>query len=189
MIINKTISKTFALLLAAIMLLAALSGCGNTAAPADSSSGESVSESASESESVPESESTPESETPAAALADGVYSATFTTDSSMFHVNEANNGKGVLTVAGGVMTIHVSLASQGIVNLFVGTAEDAQKDGAVLLEPTVDTVTYSDGTTEEVYGYDIPIAVINEDFDLAILGSKGKWYDHVVCVSDPVVEE
>ena len=30
-----------------------------------------------------------------------------------------------------------------------------QKDGAVLLEPTVDEVTYSDGTTEEVYGFDI----------------------------------
>lgn len=50
------------------------------------------------------------------------------------------------------MTIHVSLASKKIVNLFVGKAEDAQKDGAEVLEPTTDTVTYSDGMSEEVYG-------------------------------------
>ena len=69
------------------------------------------------------------------ALADGVYSAEFITDSSMFRVNEANGDKGVLTVVNGVMTLHVSLPSKSILNLFVGSAEDAQKDGAVLLEP------------------------------------------------------
>ena len=84
-------------------------------------------------------------------LEDGIYSAEFDTDSSMFHVNEANDGKGTLTVKDGKMTIHVSLNSKKIVNLFVGTAEDAQKDGAELLEPTTDTVTYSDGMTDEVY--------------------------------------
>lgn len=118
-------------------------------------------------------------------LADGTYEAEFTTDSSMFHVNEANDGKGELTVKDGVMTIHVSLASKNIEKLFPGTAEDAQKDGAKLLEPTVDTVTYSDGTTEEVYGFDIPVPVIGEEFDLALIGKKGVWYDHKVSVSDP----
>ncbi len=121
----------------------------------------------------------------AAALEDGVYTATFNTDSSMFHVNEACDGKGTLTVENGEMTIHVSLVSQNIVNLYVGLAEDAQTEGAALLEPTVDTVTYSDGTSEEVYGFDIPVAAIGEDFDLAILGTKGTWYDHVVSVTDP----
>lgn len=120
-----------------------------------------------------------------AALKDGVYSADFTTDSSMFHVNEAKNGKGVLTVKDGKMTLHVSLASENIINLFPGKAEDAQKDGAVLLQPTKDTVTYSDGTTEEVYGFDIPVPAIGEDFDLAIIGTKGTWYDHKVAVSNP----
>ena len=62
----------------------------------------------------------------------------------MFHVNEANDGKGTLTVKDGKMTIHVSLVSKNIVNLFEGTSEDAQKDGAELLEPTTDTVTYSE---------------------------------------------
>ena len=42
-------------------------------------------------------------------LEDGVYTAEFETDSSMFHVNEANDGKGELTVKDGKMTLHVSL--------------------------------------------------------------------------------
>lgn len=106
----------------------------------------------------------------------------------MFHVNEACDGRGTLTVKDGKMTIHVSLVSQSIVNLYPGTAEDAQKSGAKLLEPTKDTVTYSDGTSEEVYGFDIPVEALDQEFDLAIIGTKGVWYDHKVSVSDPVAE-
>ena len=119
-------------------------------------------------------------------IADGTYVATFTTDNPMFHVNEANQDKGILTVENGNMTIHVSLQSKKIVNLYPGTAEDAQKDGAELLEPTTDTVTYSDGFTDEVYGFDVPVPALDEEFDLALLGTKGNWYDHKVVVSDPV---
>lgn len=124
-----------------------------------------------------------------AQLPDGVYTAEFSTDSSMFHVSEACDGKGTLTVKDGVMTIHISLGSKKILNLYPGLAEDAAKDGAVLLEPTTDTVTYSDGMTEEVYGFDVPVPVIGEEFDLALIGTKGKWYDHKVKVSDPVVKD
>ena len=119
------------------------------------------------------------------ALADGTYAAKFNTDSGMFHVNEANDGCGTLTVKDGKMTIHISLVSKKIINLFVGTAADAAKDGAKLLEPTTDTVKYSDGTTEEVYGFDVPVEALDQEFDLAILGTKGTWYDHKVSVSDP----
>jgi hypothetical protein len=55
-----------------------------------------------------------------AALPDGVYTAEFDTDSSMFHANEACDGKGTLTVENGQMTFHVSLASTHIVNLYLG---------------------------------------------------------------------
>ena len=120
-------------------------------------------------------------------LEDGTYVATFTTDNSMFHVNEANNDKGLLTVENGEMTIHVSLAGKGILNLYMGLADDAQKEGAELLEPTTDTVVYSDGVVEEVYGFDIPVPAIGEEFDCALIGKKGKWYDHKVMVSDPVL--
>ncbi len=119
-------------------------------------------------------------------IADGTYVAKFTTDNSMFHVNEANQDLGILTVTDGKMTIHVSLQSKKIVNLYPGLADDAQKDGAELLEPTTDTVTYSDGYIDEVYGFDIPVPALDEEFDVALLGSKGKWYDHKVIVSDPV---
>ena len=126
------------------------------------------------------------SEANADALENGTYAADFTTDSSMFHVNEAEDGKGVLTVKDGVMTIHVSLASENILNLFPGSAEDAKKDGAALLQPTKDTVKYSDGTEEVVNGFDIPVPALDEEFPLALVGKKGKWYDHMVKVSNPV---
>lgn len=122
-------------------------------------------------------------------LPDGVYSAEFKTDSSMFHVSEACDGKGTLKVENGEMTIHISLASQKILNLYPGLAEDAAKEGAQLLEPTVDTVTYDDGMTEEVYGFDVPVPWLDEEFDLALIGTKEKWYDHKVSVSNPVLLE
>lgn len=135
---------------------------------------------------IPATESIAETEQEEKAeLADGVYTADFDTDNAMFHVSEACNGKGTLTVENGEMTIHVSLGSKNIVNLYPGLAEDAKKDGAELLEPTTDTVTYSDGFTEEVYGFDIPVPALDEEFDLALIGTKEKWYDHKVIVSNP----
>lgn len=118
-------------------------------------------------------------------LPDGIYMAEFDTDSSMFRVNEAHDGKGTLTVEDGKMTIHVSLGSQNIVNLYPGLSEDAKKENAIVLEPTVDSVAYSHGWTDEVYGFDIPVPIIGEEFDVALIGKKGKWYDHKVVVSNP----
>ncbi len=118
-------------------------------------------------------------------LEDGVYIVDFNTDSSMFHTNEACEGKGQLTVEDGKMTLHISLVSKNIVNLFPGLAEDAQKDDAELLQPTTDTVTYKDGLSDEVNGFDVPVEALDQDFDLAIIGTKGKWYDHTVSVSNP----
>lgn len=103
----------------------------------------------------------------------------------MFHVNEAKNGKGELTVKDGKMVVHISMPSKNIVNLFLGKADDAKKSGAVLIEPTTDKVTYSDGTSEEVNGFDIEVPQIGKEFDVAIIGTKGKWYDHKVTVSNP----
>lgn len=169
-----------------------LGGCGAGQA-ADATSAESTV--AAQESTVTPTESTETAETVStetaqdkAQLPDGVYAAEFSTDSSMFHVSEACDGKGTLTVKDGVMTIHISLGSKKILNLYPGLAEDAAKDGAVLLAPTTDTVTYSDGMTEEVYGFDVPVPVIGEEFDLALIGTKGKWYDHKVKVSDPVAE-
>lgn len=119
-------------------------------------------------------------------LEDGIYVAEFLTDSSMFHVNEEYNNKGMLTVENGQMTIHITLAAKGILNLYPGLAADAEKDGAVLLEPTIDLVNYSDGTTDEVYGFDVPVPYLDDEFDVALIGKKGVWYDHKVSVKNPV---
>ena len=174
--------------IAAIFLSCALlAGCGAGAEETQSQTQEPVQEETQE-EPVEETAQEPAEEVPeetTEVLADGVYTADFDTDNSMFRVNEACDGKGTLTVENGEMTIHVSLNSQKIVNLYVGLAQDAQKDGAELLEPTVDTVTYSDGMTEEVYGFDVPVPVLDQEFDLALIGTKGKWYDHKVIVSNP----
>ncbi|MBR2742525.1 MAG: iron transporter [Clostridia bacterium] len=124
-------------------------------------------------------------QTDEAALADGVYSADFETDSGMFHVNEACGGKGTLTVSGGEMTIHISLVSKRIINIYAGTAEEAKADEANIISPTTDEITYSDGMTEEVFGFDLPVPVLGEEFDCAILGESGKWYDHKVKVANP----
>lgn len=185
--------KLLALTLAALLLAAVLTGCAS--APAETPAADSqptqteqpaAEEAAAEqpaAEEPPAAEEEPAAEEPA--LADGVYTADFDTDSSMFHANEACDGKGTLTVKDGEMTIHVSLVSKTILNLFPGLAEDAQKDGAVLLQPTTDTVTYSDGLSEEVYGFDIPVPALDTEFDLALIGKKGVWYDHKVSVSNP----
>ena len=63
-----------------------------------------------------------------AELSDGTYLADFKTDSGMFHVSEACDGKGTLTVKDGEMTIHISLTSKKIVNLYPGLAKDAEKE-------------------------------------------------------------
>ena len=171
------------------MTLAALllAGCGATAATtAESESAGAASAAESTAESAPEATEAPEEKPAEAALPDGVYTAEFVTDSSMFHASEAVDGKGTLTVADGKMTFHVSLQSQKIVNLYVGMAADAADHEGDWLQPTVDTVTYSDGTSDEVYGYDIPVEAVDTDFQLALLGTKGTWYDHVVSVENAV---
>lgn len=204
--------KLAVLFLGAALTVSMLGACGGNDASSSSSSASAVStssvsessasssvqdESQTETESTASSSSAAEStsaestegETGEAELADGVYTAEFKTDSNMFHVNEANDGKGVLTVKNGKMTIHISLVSKNIVNVFLGTKEEAQADGAELIEPTTDEVTYSDGTTDEVYGFDIPVEKLDEDFNVAIIGKKGTWYDHVVSVSNAVPQE
>ena len=196
----KTRNRTAAAILAGLFLL---TGCGNAAAPQQSIPTEVPAEvttapaETTETLTVAEAEPTEalaETEPVEAAaeakaepaLADGVYSARFDTDGSMFHVNEVCEGRGTLTVKDGEMTMHIVLPSKNTVNLFYGLAEDAQKDGAELIDPAVESVTYPDGLTEEVHAFDIPVPYLEEEYDVALIGTKGVWYDHKVSVSDPV---
>ena len=176
------------------MSCALVTGCGGSKTPAaESEAATEAPAEEQESTDAPTEEQTSDEadaqeeteEKTAAELEDGTYTAEFDTDSSMFHVNEACEGKGTLTVKDGIMTIHLSMPSKNLVNLYPGLAEDAQQEGAELLQPTTDTVTYSDGMTEEVNGFDVPVPALDEEFDLALIGTKGTWYDHKVSVSNP----
>ena len=119
--------KLLMVLISVSMIASVFTGCGNSTEAKDS--GKAQTEQADTKE-----DSADKADEEQAALEDGTYTAEFQTDSSMFHVNEAMDGKGTLTVEDGKMTIHISLVSKNIVNLFEGTAEDAQKDGAELLQ-------------------------------------------------------
>lgn len=194
--------KMLSLLLASVAATVLMVGCGSAEQPVETIAPEATPEVVEEvAEEVPEAEAieepvveevtdeVEETEAEKAVLEDGVYQAKFDTDSGMFHVNEACNGMGTLTVKDGEMTIHISLVSKKIKNLYLGLAEDAQKEGAVLLEPTIDTVDYEDGTSDEVHGFDVPVPALDEEFDLALIGEKGVWYDHKVSVASPEVSE
>ena len=174
-------TRFVSLLAVSALLAASLAGCGSSASSVASSASSEAASSVAES-AVSEAASESAAASSARALEDGTYTAEFDTDSSMFHVNEASDGKGTLTVEDGQMTLHISLQSKKIVNLYVGMAADAPDHEADWLQPTTDTVTYSDGTSEEVYGFDVPVEALDTDFQLAILGTKGKWYDHTVSV-------
>ena len=146
---------------------AALTGCGGSGGAADDEAGAAGG-------------------TNAAGLEDGTYVVDFTTDHAMFHVNDYNNDKGILTVKDGEMTVHVSLQSKKIVNLFYGNKEDAQKEGAEMLPRTVDTIDYGDGYVDEVYGFDIPVPALDEPYEVSLIGTHDNWYTHNVTVSNPV---
>ena len=177
--------KTIALLITLMLITATAAGCGSGSSgdPAAADTGVTAQTEAGEAGKTGQEGTTAENGAP---IADGMYQADFNTDGAMFHVNETKDGKGILVVSDGRMTIHVVMPSKNIVNLYCGTAEDAQKEGAELLEPLTEEVTYSDGTREEVNTFDIPVPYLDKEFDVALVGTKGKWYDHKVIVSNPV---
>ena len=177
--------KTIALLMTLMLITATAAGCGSGSpgAPASADTGVTAQTEAGEAGKTGQEGTTAENGAP---IADGMYQADFNTDGAMFHVNETKDGKGILVVSDGRMTIHVVMPSKNIVNLYCGTAEDAQKEGAELLEPLTEEVTYSDGTREEVNTFDIPVPYLDKEFDVALVGTKGKWYDHKAIVSNPV---
>ena len=118
------------------------------------------------------------------ALEDGIYSAKFETDSGMFKINETKEGRGILTVQDGKMTMEIVLSGDGIVGLYEGLAKDAKNDEKNRINCSKVTVKYDDGSEEEVNSFVIDVPVLDKEFDLALIGKKEKWYDHKVIVSD-----
>ena len=118
------------------------------------------------------------------ALEDGIYSAKFETDSGMFKINETKEGRGILTVKDGKMTMEIVLSGDGIVGLYEGLAKDAKNDEKNRINCSKVTVKYDDGSEEDVNSFVIDVPVLDKEFDLALIGKKEKWYDHKVIVSD-----
>ena len=87
--------KLLVLVLSAVMAVGMMSGCGAKSDTSDTKAKTAESSSAKEEETEEQTE---------CELEDGTYTAEFKTDSGMFHVNEANGGKGTLTVKDGKMT-------------------------------------------------------------------------------------
>ena len=165
----------FSLSVASLLLAAALTGCGAASSTASSAAGSEAASSVASSAAA--------SETAAAALPDGVYTAEFDTDSGMFHANEACDGKGTLTVE----KRHDDLPRQPRFQRRSSTCMSAWPQTPTPTKPTgcCPPPTPSPTPTappKEVYGYDIPVAAVDEDFQLALLGTKGKWYDHTVSI-------
>ena len=167
---------------------ASSSGAAESASAASSASAAAVESSTAAAESSADASDVSASSTAASVLENGTYSVAVDTGSSMFHVNEADEGRGMLTVTDEGMTLHMRLVSKKIVNLYMGTPEQAEADEAGALQPSPDKVTYADGYEEEVYGFDVPVPALDEPFTVSILGSKGTWYEHEVTVSDPISE-
>ena len=162
--------KLTAIMMSIVLAAAAVTGCGASKEGAGQEQGSAEAQDAAASEAP-------------TVLEDGVYTAEFNTDSSMFHVNDTKDGRGILIVTGGRMAIHVLLLSTNIVNLYYGTAEDAQKEGAELLKPSVEYFQHSDGTWDEANSFNIPVPYLDKEYDVALIGTKGKWYDHKVSVT------
>lgn len=178
---NKKLYKVVA---TGLMTALMLSACGQSGETATEATVATVTEAATESDA-----SVNPAKDTKLDLEDGVYTASFDTDSSMFHINEVYDGKGILTVKDGVGILHIVLPSTNTVNLFYGVSADAKKDGAELIDPVLEEVTYSDGTTEEVNSFDIPVPYLDKEYDIALIGTKGKWYDHKVKVSNAVLDD
>ena len=119
--------RTLTLMLTALVLCTLLFGCGQKNEDGD-----------------------PQDTNTEPALADGVYTADFNTDSSMFHVNEACEGRGTLTVADGKMTATIVWSSSHYDYMLV----DGER---------CDVLSTESGST-----FEIPVAAL--DTPLAVVG-------------------
>ena len=103
--------RLLAVTLSVMMTASMLAGCGGKADTKDTKKVQTEQDSSKE-EGTAEESSEKKNAAEDAGLEDGVYTAEFHTDSSMFHANETKDGKGTLTVKDGKMVFHVTLHSK-----------------------------------------------------------------------------
>lgn len=166
-------------LFALAMACGMLAGCGEQAASSGlpesvssqsaESPSDSVSEESSESEISPAEESNTLSPVYASQIADGTYAIEVSSSSSMFRIVDAQ-----LTVAGREMTAVLTLSGTGYEKLYMGTGEEA-------LVGSDDTCIYFVEGAEGQYTYEVPVAALERETDVAAWSiRKQTWYDRVL---------
>ncbi len=165
--------KTGTLLLAAMVSVMMLAGCGNTpTAPSQTASLP-----LSEATTPIKSSSAPAESSPAPKLdpikgdriKDGTYAVSVSSSSSMFRIIDAQ-----LTVAAGEMTAVITLSGDGYGKLYMGTGEQALAD-------TEDKSILFVENPQGKYTYKLPISTLNQEIDVAAWSIKKEaWYDRVL---------
>ncbi len=109
---------------------------------------------------------------PAKTVADGTYSITVESGSSMFRVVDCQ-----LTVANGEMTAVMTLSGTGYGKLYMGTAEEAANAAESDCIPFVEN---ADGK----YTYTVPVAALDTPVNCAAWSiKKEEWYDRELIFS------
>ncbi len=105
----------------------------------------------------------------AAAVADGEYSIAAETDGSMFKIVDCK-----LTSSNGTMTAEITLSGSGFSNLFMGTAEEAEKAGES------EWITFTENS-EGQHVFVVPVAALDTPIKCAAQSAKkSTWYDHEI---------
>lgn len=117
-------------------------------------------------------------------LEDGWYIADFKSGSNKLQQRETRHGKGEFYVENGMGRIRLSLTDVSVQKLFQGTAEDAKKAGAKLL----DLKDQKTGNGIPVRTGFLTVPYLDKEFNCAVLEADGSWSDHKVMVSNPTTE-
>lgn len=111
-------------------------------------------------------------------LKDGTYEIEVLSSSSMFKIVNAQ-----LTVTNGEMTAVLTLSGDGYEKLYNGTGEKALAD-------TDDTYIYFVEDAEGLYTYEVLVAALDQDTDVAAWSfNKEKWYDRVLVFQSTLIAE
>lgn len=109
-----------------------------------------------------------------AGLADGLYSTTVDTDSSMFRVEKCE-----LRVEGGQITATVTLPGQGYSRIYVGTADQAAS------APDAEISDFAVGADGK-YTFELAVQGLEEEMQVAAYGHRrDTWYDHTMIFHEP----
>ncbi len=154
-------------LIAAVLACMMFTACGNETTPTTSDE---------PTETV--SEETASAQTPIYGnqIEDGTYAIEVSSSSSMFRIVDAQ-----LTVADGEMSAVLTLSGDGYEKLYMGTGEEALAD-------TDDQCIYFVEDEEGMYTYEVPVAALDQDTDVAAWSfNKEMWYDRVLVFQSALI--